>query len=353
LLIIFNFFILLFVPAIVHAQESRWYDDFFIESSVHRYFAPKILDELVQPKIGFRGALGYEYNRFRFAIESGYTTISGINPLADTIETDPLVLDARFVPLAFKFGYALPIRWGLGVQADLSMGFMFSRTAHYETVVDLLIGNKKDSRTTSPLAGARLYATYTLPRSFLKIYAGGGIDALFETDGPIPMPLIEAGISFKPLMLIPRRTAHAEAPTPETGAIAPEDLVFSHTPENIVIEENERGRTVRLLNAVYFEADSVNMIERYRPILDEAGRRLRSNPGLRITLRAYAAPFGTADGQVAVSAARAWFCVEYFMRQYGIAEARMKIEYYGAERAPEFVDANWESYRCVEFLIGE
>jgi len=333
-------FLLLLLP-VAHAEESPWYGGFFVEAAIQRYFEPELLADYISPEIGFRGALGYELKRFRFAVESGYSTIIG---------TNPLVLDVSLAPLVFKFGYALPIRWGLGLQADLDVGFMFSRTSHYDSAIDVILDNKIESQTRSLLAGARLYATYTFPRSFLKIYAGGGIDALFETDGPIPLPLIEAGISFKPLMLIPRRAAAAQA-TPPDALIAPEDLVFSHTPENIVIEEGEHGRTVRLLNAVYFLADSATMIERYRPILDEAGRRLRSDPALRITLRAYAAPFGTAEGQVAVSAARAWFCVEHFMKQHGIAEERMKIEYYGAERSPEFADATWESYRCVELIL--
>ena len=270
---------------------------------------------------------------------------------------NPLVLDLRFSPLVLKFGYALPIRWGLGLQADLSYGFMFSRITHYKNAINLLMDKQEESSASSPFAGARLYLTYTIPQDFLKIYAGGGVDMITELEGLIPIPLFEVGISFKPLALIrpkaatPQKGQAEETPEGEGEPVAPEDLVFAHTPENIVIEENERGRTVRLLNAVYFEANSVNMIERYQPILDEAGRRLEANPALRITLRAYAAPFGTADGQVAVSAARAWFCVEYYMKTYGIAEARMKIEYYGAERSPEFANANWESYRCVELII--
>jgi outer membrane protein OmpA-like peptidoglycan-associated protein len=343
--------LLLHLPALASAQEFRWFDSFFLESSVQRDFAAEILDKLVRPEVGFRGALGYEYRGFRFAVESGYTAIAG---------TNPLVLDVSLAPLVFKFGYALPIRWGLGLQADFNAGFMFSRTTHYETAIDILMDNKKNSQTRSPLAGARLYATYTLPKNFLRIYAGGGIDALFENSGPIPMPLIEAGASFKPLALVRPRAAWqaaqseaASAETTEEMVVAPEDLVFSHTPENIVVEKNERGRTVRLLNAVYFEANNANMIERYRPILDEAGRRLRSGPGLRITLKGYAAPFGTVEGRAALSEARARYCMDYLKRRFGIAEARMAIEYYGAERSPEFVDATWESYRCVELIIGE
>ena len=107
------------------------------------------------------------------------------------------------------------------------------------------------------------------------------------------------------------------------------------------------------MNAVYFEADSVTMIERYRPVLDEAGRRLQANRALHITLRGYTAPFGTAEGRATLSAARARYCMEYLKRSFGIADARITIEYYGAERAPELTDATWESYRCVELIIGE
>jgi outer membrane protein OmpA-like peptidoglycan-associated protein len=271
--------------------------------------------------------LGYEYRRFRAAVESGYTTVDG---------TNPLVLDVSLVPLVFKFGYALPIRGDFGLQADVGMGWMFSRTTHYDNALNMLMDNKKNSQTSSSLMSAKLYATYALPWKFLKIYAGGGMDILFETGGPIPLPLIEAGVSFKPLMLIRRRT-----PQKETVIVLDE----------IVIVPEEEDRVVLFENAVYFEADSARMIERYRTVLNEAGRLLRSDPDLRITLRAYAAPFGTVEGQVAVSAARAWFCVEYFMRQYGIAEARMKIEFYGAEKMPESADDTWESFRCVELII--
>jgi outer membrane protein OmpA-like peptidoglycan-associated protein len=331
----------------VTAQENRWYDSFFVETSGQYYFAPGFFSELVKPDLGFRAALGYEYRRFRFALETGYTHISGTNPLA---------LDFRFVPLSFKTGYALPLKKGWGLQADFDLGWIFSKTVHYETAMDMFMDNKKESSARSVAIGTRFYGTYNFLRRgenlyMLKAYAGGGIDVIFETDGPIPLPLFELGISFKPLVLLKLKKADKPVPLDETSPVEPEKLVFAATPENIVIEETAQGRTVRLLNAVYFEANSVAMIEKYRPILNEAGERLKANPRLKMTLRAYAAPFGTEDGQVAVSAARAWFCMEYYMKNYGIAEARMKIEYYGADRSPEFKNASWESYRCVELII--
>ncbi|MDR0456337.1 MAG: hypothetical protein LBH20_06610 [Treponema sp.] len=278
------------------------------------------------------------------------------------------MLELKFTTLALKAGYELPIRWGLGLQADFGYGFIFSQTSHYDSVLGMFKKDKLDSRATSPFASARLYAAYTFPFKFLKLYAGGGLDLIVETDGPLPMPLFEGGLSVKPFAIAgPKPKSSAPAPLKEGFAEGfpfvesaeraeelppPAEIVFAHRPENLVAVEDGQGRaSIRLLNAVYFEANSVAMIERYRPVLNEAGERLRADPSLRIRLRAYAAPFGTADGQTAVSAARAWFCAEYYMKNYGIAEARMKIEYYGAEKEPAWKDASWESYRCVELIL--
>lgn len=322
----------------------RWYDSIFIGNAIQGYVIPEIFEDYLRPHPGYRGALGLEYKRCGFALEAGYTRIEG---------TNPLVLDVSLAPLVFKFTYGFPSRWRLGLQGGIALGALFSQTAHYDTSLNMLAHNTTYSDTNSLFAGARLYLVYSFQGNFLKLYAGGGVDALFEDDGAIPMPTLEAGISLKPFMFVSagRRRLAKIRPEPK---ISPEEIVFSHTLDNFIVQETEAGKTVRILNAVYFEANSVNMIERYRPILNYAGERLRADPELRMTLRAYAAPFGTAEGQTAVSAARAWFCVEYYMKRYGIAENRMKIEYYGAEKTPEELrDASWESYRCVELILEE
>jgi len=201
----------LLISVFAHAQESAWYEDFYVEASFLHYFTPKILDGLVQPKAGFRGSLGYEFKHIRFTVESGYSAIEG---------TNPLVTDIRITPLLFKVGYAYPIRWGLGVQADLGAGFLFSRVTRYETAIDMVFDNKQNDSVRSPLFSARAYGTYSpatkVAWDFLKFYAGGGADMVMETDGPIPLPLIEVGVSFKPVMLIARhkraKTAGTEEP---------------------------------------------------------------------------------------------------------------------------------------------
>jgi outer membrane protein OmpA-like peptidoglycan-associated protein len=319
------------------AQEGPWYETFFIETAGQYYLIPELFSELVKPDPGLRFALGYEFRRFCFAIEAGSTHITG---------TNPLVLDFNFYPLIFKAGYNLPIRWGLGAQADLGFGLLFSRVEHYKNAINMVRDNKLDSSSTTPLGAARLHLTYTFPSRYLKLYAGGGVDFLFENEGPIPLPLMEAGVSFSPFMLI-RSVAKARVQSPAPGEI-PEPVPL---PQEPAVEEAEDDRGVRFFSVVYFLPDLAVLIERYRYVLDEAGERLRDNPDFRITLRGYTAPFGWTEGRLLVSADRARFCAEYLIKNYGIDEGRIKIEYFGSERVPELMDATWESYRCVELVI--
>jgi hypothetical protein len=294
----------------VHTQENRWYEPFFIEGSAIHYYLPDLFSGIIKPEPGVRAAFGYEYRHFRFAAESGYTHITG---------TNPMVLDITLIPLTAKAGYNLPLRWGFGLQADLSCGVFFSHTVYYSSAIDMLMDKIQDKQVISPLAGARLYATYTFLSGFIKLYAGGGVDIVFETDGLIPPPVIEAGVSIKPLSLIKRS---AKQP----------------------------------VNAVYFQRNSTAMIEEYSGTLDEAGLRLRENPSLRLTMRAYTPPPGDAEWQVqredgtpALSAARAGYCVQYLQERYGINSSRIKIEYRNAGKASD--DAQRELFRCVELII--
>ena len=301
-------FLFFSVPS--YAQTS-WYENFFLEGSFHIYFVPDVLDEIIKPEPGFRGAFGYEFKNFRFALESGVTRITG---------TNPLISDITVVPLAFKFGYNLPIIFGFGVQADLGVGAAFSRTTHYETAIDMIMNNVREDSERSLITQARLYVTWS-PWRFLKFYAGGGIDVIFETEEPIPLPLAEVGISLKPLAL--------------TGSVA-------------------RGRQSRqgrqeTINALYYVPNSAEMAEGASASLDEAGQRLADNPALHITLRAYFAPTGgplwqvrRSTGEPALSAARAEACAEYLIHEYGIAPERIKIEYQPAQRP--------ELYSCVELI---
>ena len=136
--------------------------------------------------------------------------------------------------------------------------------------------------------------------------------------------------------------------------IPPVRTPFQFTPTGtsriITLEDGRQG----LFSSVYFEPDTGVLIERYRPVLEEAGRLLTANPQLQLTLRTYTALFGTAAGRLMVSMERGEFCRDYFIQNFGIAPSRITIEAYGSEREPLSARTDdWVSYRCAELIITE
>jgi len=376
------FFLLgcVFLPR-AHAGEIRPRDSLYIYAAGSFFHTPRLFQEFIEPRPGFRGAVGYELRRFHFALESGFTRVAG---------TNPLVLDIELVPLAFRAGYALPLRGGFGLQGSIGAGIVFSSVTHYENAIALLTGNLQTSRARTPIAGARLFLTYDLPLNF-RLHLGGGLDALFENESPIPMPLIEAGVSFRPFAacrarqrpaearaaeicraeLAIRAPAHApaperaipeEPPEPEERAIPegppePEERAIPEEPpepeERAIPEEPiaERAPIERALSAARFYPDGAILVERYRPALREAGERLRENPELRVALRGHAAPFGDRALLEALSRDRALYVRDYLVLRHGICAGRITVEFFGMDGAPELADETWESRRAVELTI--
>jgi outer membrane protein OmpA-like peptidoglycan-associated protein len=112
----------------------------------------------------------------------------------------------------------------------------------------------------------------------------------------------------------------------------------------------ERGR---ILNAVYFDPNTAIMIEAYRDLLDEVGLRLKEDPSLLVTLRGYTAYVGTPEGRIALSRERALYCGFYLVNNFGIAQNRITIEYFGADQAPEYAGLDLETWRCVELILHD
>jgi hypothetical protein len=77
------------------------------------------LEGLVEPAVGFRGAVGIEVYGFRFSIESGESRVRG---------TNPYVLEVRFTPLLLKAGYRLYLPLGFSVLVEAGGGVFFSDT---------------------------------------------------------------------------------------------------------------------------------------------------------------------------------------------------------------------------------
>jgi len=346
--LVFAALLLLLVNFPLCAQN--WLEGVFLSVSGQYYVMPNLavtvspelaeqygVSDVIIPYPGFRAGAGYEWKKWSFGLESGYTYIKGDNPLVTDISVVPLLLKTGYSFFPFSsYEY-------FSITPSAGFGFAFAQADHYLSVVDMLLKNPAHSKNSGFMAQLGLHVGWNPVRKWgraLEVFAGFSVDGIIETGGLIPLPQVELGVLVRPFKFKPRK-----------ADVAPEDLVFSNRPENIIVEEGKDGRTVRLLNAVYFEADSAVMIERFRPILDEAGRRLQANPASRITLRGYTAPFGTVEGRSALSAERARYCMDYLQREFGIARTRIAIENYGAEKSPAFVDANWESYRCVELII--
>jgi outer membrane protein OmpA-like peptidoglycan-associated protein len=245
-------------------------------------------------------------------LESGFSSLDG---------TNPLVTDISIIPFAIKFGYELPIYFGFGAQADLHLGYFFSKIIRYPTAVDMLMDNSQEDNEKNLFAGARLYLTWTISGGYLKAYAGGGIDAIIENDGPIPLPLIEAGLSLKPL---------------------PIALLFSE------INKTERKKVV--FGVVFFEPEDVTAKEESLEALNVFGAYAKANPRKKILLRSYAVR-PDKQQRLDLSLKRAEFCREYLITRYGIEEKRIKIDPWGSRDTPEAGNENIKFYDCVELII--
>jgi outer membrane protein OmpA-like peptidoglycan-associated protein len=249
-----------------------------------------------------------------------------------------LVTSFYYIPVIAGMGYALPLIGIFGVQADLGMGVQLLRTSHYETWLDLAGERPSESAETKLFAEGRLYATLT-PLKFLKIYAGGGADAALETNNPVLFPVLEAGISLKPFFSLPSKKTKPEGPVP-----------VQMYPEDVYDEEKPPDQTFRYV--VYFQPDSgTEIVGRDRPLLDEAGKNMQANPQMRLVLRGYAAPFDTEEGQITISAARVWYCTEYLKREYGIAEERIQMAFFGARETSSPEGAGADARRRVELFL--
>jgi len=301
---------------------------FFVSASSSIFYTPRLFSEFIEPRPGFRGALGYGRGRFSVAAESGFTQVAG---------TNPLVLNIDLVPVVIRAGYALPLFARFGLKADLGAGVVFSNVIHYEDVVGMLTGRRLDSRERTPVAGGRLHLTFDMPLG-LRLYAGGGMDALFENDGPIPMPLVQGGVSFRPAAR-PRPVPAPLQPAPAPLPYAPVPL--PHAPPPLPPPPV----------AVRFPPECADVYYRYMPALYGAAALLHDNPSFGLTLRGYTAPFGTAAGRAALSYARARSVMLYLTEHRLISPQRITVKHFGADEMPELADGTHESRRTVTLVI--
>jgi hypothetical protein len=304
-----------------------------------RYGVP---EGLIKPSPGFRAGAGYQWRHWRFSLESGYTYIRGDNPL---------VLDIALIPLELKAGYVFSPWKNFSIIPLLGAGFTFASVNHYETALDMLMENKTHSADRSLVAGAALRLGWSfLPA--LTLYAGAGVDCIIESGGLIPLPALELGITVKPFLFGKKREAAAKSrgtePVAAVSAVAEAAAIEAAAAE---IAAAETAGPERVVLTLYFPPERAVPVRPRPAELDAAGELLRSDPELRVTLRGYSAPHGTEAGRRSLSEARARFCENYLVREWGIPQERITVERYEDGRLPEGDDGSDPRRRCTEIII--
>jgi outer membrane protein OmpA-like peptidoglycan-associated protein len=118
-------------------------------------------------------------------------------------------------------------------------------------------------------------------------------------------------------------------------------------PPSNVVKRSEGGI---LLNTIYFNPDSTELVAATVPELDVIGTKMIEEPDLKIAVRGFSAPAGSFLGQLRVSQARAKEAAEYLMTNFNISSDRIVIEWVGATEMPRALLSytNLTQYRAVE-----
>jgi outer membrane protein OmpA-like peptidoglycan-associated protein len=204
----------LILPVRAGAQPAEWVEQpFFVKLMGQYYFHPAspafAAPYFLKAYPGFRAALGYEWRNFDFSLESGLSCFVGADPYRIYVE------NLTMTPLLFKLGYTFFLPKGFGLQPEAGFGAVFYTTIH-DSIIHPLPRNMQKSFTANMMAAARLNLVWTIPKApLLRLHIGGGVDMIPETDWLISIPVIEAGITFKPRL--PRRVPPPRGlPAPET-----------------------------------------------------------------------------------------------------------------------------------------
>ncbi|GHV58090.1 hypothetical protein AGMMS49579_24950 [Spirochaetia bacterium] len=171
--------------------------------------------EYLTPLPGFRAALGYEWRRFDFSLESGYTFFTGKIKHIENVGQ---------IPILFKAGYTFPLPepegrpLGLGIRPEAGIGGVLFAASRYPSDIpeaDLQSGDleKESFQTPELMATLRVNLVWKIPKApVLSLHVGAGLDMIVEEGNPVFIPAIEAGIAFKPRL--PRRST-PPPPSPE------------------------------------------------------------------------------------------------------------------------------------------
>jgi hypothetical protein len=345
-------------------KNSAW-DGIFLAASYQKYIIPQLIEDLVKQEYGLRGALGYDFYSWGIALESGYSHITGlVSTVSGTTLPHPIVEEISIIPLNLMLSY----RWrpfarsksellkGFQLRPEISGGVTRINVHNYKSVVGLLLSEGVLGDSWEASAGACLFVEWEFFKS-VSLFGGGGLNAVFEIDGPVLLPVLQAGVRIKPVRItreivhaipkrLPKLTAPA-APIPEPVAVPKVTRSFN-------------GKVMFLPNLAQFsDADAA------QSLIGELGAIIMNYAG-KLTIRAHAAPFYSSAEQLRVAQKRAAALTDYLGAKFGILfeDGEPVIECFDGSVAPEGKVENgvredgtvisdwasyWASFRIVDF----
>ena len=334
---------------------SNWSDGFFADLGVHSYIPVGGIHEYAFPKAGFRAGLGYhlfnDYNHsVLFAVNSGWTFISGTNPLVRTLDLVPLVFFAEynFSPVHF-----------FSVNAGAGCGMFFSSVSRYKTAVALIQNDLAYENNQLFFIHANLGTSFKFLRNSFSVCLDFGVDLLPENDGPIPLPYVSISTKFYPFRI---------AKYPKMHKVEKVEKIIEYSKEKVFIYPDE----INSITKIYFSANSTELWDSYKPVLNYLALYLKglakdnNNPENKkdaekkfsVVLTGYSAPFGMEDEMDDIAEQRARVIMEYLENKTKFADdsflIRIKTADFDVEGLPQKVtNDDLQKYRVVEIKIRD
>ena len=333
---------------------SDWSSGIFADLGIHSYI-PIGIHEYAFPKIGFRAGLGYhffnDYNHsVLFAVNSGWTFISGTNPLVRTLDLIPLGFFAEynFSPVHF-----------FSVNAGAGCGMFFSSVSRYKTAVALIQNDLAYENNQLFFIHANLGTSFKFLKNSFSLCLDFGIDLLPENDGPIPLPYISLSTKFYPFRI---------AKYPKMKKNEKLEKIIEYSKEKIVTYPDE----INSITKIYFSENSTELWESYKPILNYLALYLKglaeknnniensknAEKKFTVVLTGYSAPFGMEDEMDDIAEQRARVIMEYLEDKTKFEDdsflIRIKTADFDVEGLPSNVtNAQLQKYRVVEIKVRD
>ena len=336
---------------------SDWSSGIFADLGVHSYI-PIGIHEYAFPKAGFRAGAGYhffnDYNHsVLFAVNSGWTFISGTNPLVRTLD---------LVPLGFFAEYNFSPVHFFSINAGAGCGMFFSSVSRYKTAVDLIQNDLAYENNELFFIHANLGTSFKFLKNSFSVCLDLGVDILPENDGPIPLPYVSLSTKFYPFRI-------AKYPKKQKAEkVEKVEKIIEYTAEKIILYPDE----INSITKIYFSENSTELWDSYKPVLNylalylkglaEKNNNVKNNQNAEkkfsVVLTGYSAPYGLEYDQDEIAEKRARVIMEYLADKTKLEDdsflVRIKTADFDVEGLPVTVtNARLQKYRVVEITIRD